>query len=93
MPMGTVIMLDGADILIELIALISLVAGWFSKGLFYAIAGEMLFKPIARKIKKKAEVWEQTHPHLLKWAVHYLENHKGLHPNKGKCTCPQHSTS
>lgn len=89
--MSTLIQIDGAEILIELIAFGSLVAGWFSKGLFYAIAGELMFKPIARRIGKKAEIWEQTHPHLLKWAVHFLENHPGLHPNKGKCTCPQHA--
>lgn len=85
--MGTVFIVDGPGIFLDALAFLGFVGGWAMKGLVYAVASEIVFRPLARKIKRKADQWEKTHPQLLKWAIHYLENHKGLHPHRGKCRC------
>ena len=82
------VVVDSPEIAVQMIELGSLTVGWFSRGLMLAIASEILFRPIARKIKKKAKAWEKTHPWRIQWALHFLENHKGLRPSKcqkGQC--------
>lgn len=80
-----VIILSGADAWVQIVAFFSLVAGYFAKGLIAAFAGELIFKPLAHKLKDRFESWETTHPQLHTTISHYLENHPGRHGTCDKC--------
>lgn len=85
--MHNVIIIDPVGTFNDLLAFLGFVGGWVLKGMIGAIAAELVFRPIARRIHAKADEWEDTHPELLRLSTHYLQNHPGLHPDTGKCEC------
>lgn len=83
-----VFIVNGTDIITGLTSLLAFSAGYFFKGVVFAILSEAIYKPIAKWLLNKGEEWEQTHPQLLKWLRHFSEGHTGKRPSvcmEGQC--------
>ncbi len=74
--MQPIIQINGAEIVIELMHFFFVALGWFSKGLLFAIGGELIFKPIARKFKKELKKWQKNHPVKTTAFIHHFYNHQ-----------------
>lgn len=74
------VQLDTTQIFLEMLEFGSFVLGWMSKGLAVAIASELIYKPIARRVDRKILEWERTNPVNLQFFLHFLEHHEGLVP-------------
>jgi hypothetical protein len=85
--MSQVIMIDGPGIFLEIFGFFAFCLGYAIKGLIARYIQDHALIPLLKWMKGHVDQWETTHPNRLKWTLHFLENHKGLHPNRGKCHC------
>jgi hypothetical protein len=85
--MRNLILIDPVAALFNTLELLSFIGGWVMKGFIGAVASELVFRPVARKVKAKGQEWETTHPQLHAWALHFLEGHYGHRPTQCQHGC------
>lgn len=79
-----IVQLDSTQIFLQMLGFGSFVIGWMGRGLAVAIASDLIYRPLAKKLEAKMTEWEQTHPVNLQFFIHFLEHHKGIIPIRCK---------